>query len=142
MHRILGVDPGGKRIGIALSDPTGTISSPLTVLLHRSRREDALRIIRLAEENEAAGILIGQSMDEGGDLKPIGKYAQNLAEEIRGLSGLPIILWDEHGSTLKARKARIEMGVKRSKRSGHLDDLAAAVILQTYLDSTNDGVDG
>jgi putative Holliday junction resolvase len=142
MGRILGVDPGGKRIGIALSDPTGVIASPLAVCTHRSRREDALEVIRLAEENGAESILIGQSLDEDGGLNPIGRYAQNLAEEIRGLSRLPVIMWDEHGSTVKARKARIEMGVKRSKRRGHLDDLAAVVILQTYLDDRSEGVVG
>jgi putative Holliday junction resolvase len=141
MRRVLGVDPGGKRIGIALSDPSGTIASPLAVLMHRSHREDALQIIKLAQEHEAETILVGQSLDEDGNLKPIGRFACNLAGEIRELTELPIILWDEHGSTLKARKARIEMGVKRSKRSGHLDELAAAVILQSYLDSMNDGVD-
>ncbi len=142
MGRVLGVDPGGKRIGIALSDPTGVIAGPLTVFVHRSRREDAREIIRLAVENGSESIVIGQSLDEDGVLKPIGRYAENLAGEIRELSQLPVILWDEHGSTVKARQARIEMGVKRSKRRGHMDDLAAVVILQTYLDEKSDGVVG
>jgi putative Holliday junction resolvase len=122
-------------MGIAVSDLSATIANPLTVLPHRSRHEDAVQIAALAEENHAGAIVVGQSLDEDGSLKPMGRNAQNLAEEIRTVTDLPVIMWDEHGSTVKARRARIEMGVKRSKRGGHLDDLAATIILQSYLDA-------
>jgi putative Holliday junction resolvase len=141
MTRILAVDPGEKRLGIAISDPTGTIAKPAAVLPHRSRAEDAAAIITLAEENEAGQILLGQSLDDDGLPTPMGRHAARLAEEIRSLSTLPVLMWDEQGSTQAARRTRIEMGVKRSKRGGHLDDLAAAIILQSYLDALHDKAD-
>jgi putative holliday junction resolvase len=132
--RILAVDPGEKRIGIAVSDPSATIANPVKVLLHKNRHEDALQIIKISEEAQVCLIIIGMALDEEGQMKPIGRHAMKLADEIRLLTQIPVEMWDESGSTVKARRARVEMGVKRSKRSGHLDELAAVVILQSYLD--------
>jgi putative pre-16S rRNA nuclease len=134
MGRILAVDPGEKRLGIALSDPTGTIASPLQVLRHVSRAVDAEAIARLAAEREAVRIIIGQALDDEGNSTPQARHAERLAEAIRQVTALPVELWDESGSTQAARSARIAMGVSRRKRSGHLDEIAATVILQSYLD--------
>lgn len=133
--RILAVDPGEKRLGIALSDPTQTIANPLTVLKHVSRPVDAATIALLARENAAVLIVVGQSLGEDGQPTPEGRRAARLAEAIREQTHLPVVLWDESGSTAAARQARIAMGVPRRKRRGHLDDLAATFILQTYLDA-------
>jgi putative Holliday junction resolvase len=134
-QRYLAVDPGEKRIGIAVSDPTGTIANPLTVVNHVSRQVDAAVIAQIAAEQQAAGIVIGQALDENGGPTPSARHAARLAEAIRSQTDLPVILWDESDSTQTARNARIEMGVRRKDRSGHMDDLAATVILQTFLDS-------
>lgn len=136
--RILAVDPGGKRIGIAVSDPSATIANPVKVLLHESRHDDALQIAKIAEEAQVRLIIIGMALDEEGQLKPIAHHAMKLADEIRLLTQIAVEMWDESGSTVKARQARVEMGVKRSKRSGHLDEMAAVVILQSYLDQNED----
>jgi putative holliday junction resolvase len=136
--RILAVDPGEKRIGIALSDPTGTIASPLTVILHVSRLIDAGVISDLAREHTAELIIVGQALDSDGYPTPQANRAARLADVIRQQSTLPVVLWDESGSTNSARQARIAMGVNRKKRHGHLDDIAATVILQNYLDHQND----
>jgi len=133
--RILAVDPGEKRIGIALSDPSGTIANPLTVIKHVSRPLDAATIAQLASENQAGRIIVGQALDMEGRPSPQGRSAARLAEAIRGQTDLPVELWDESGSTQAARQARIALGSSRRKRSGHLDDLAATYILQTYLDA-------
>lgn len=133
--RVLAVDPGEKRLGIALSDPTGTIANPLTVLGHISRPLDAAAIAQMAAENEAALIVVGQALDDEGQPSPQGRSAARLAEAIRAQTSLPVTLWDESNSTQAARSARIALGAKRSKRSGHLDELAATVILQSYLDA-------
>jgi putative holliday junction resolvase len=133
--RILAVDPGEKRLGIALSDPTGTLARPLLVLKHVSRAVDAAQIAQLAVEHEAVRIIIGIALDEEGNLTPQARHAVRLAEAVRLQTHLPVELWDESGSTQAARSARIAMGVSRKKRSGHLDEVAAAVILQSYLDS-------
>ena len=133
--RILAVDPGEKRIGIALSDPTGTIATPLTVIQHVSRLLDAVSIANLANQYEAGLIVVGKSFDEEGMTTPQSRRADRLAEVIHQQSEIPLIMWDESFSTLAARLARIEMGTTRRKRRGHMDELAAAVILQSYLDS-------
>jgi len=133
--RVLGIDPGDERIGVALSDPTGTLASPLTVIKHTSRPVDAAQIAQLAEDHQASIILVGQSMDEEGNPSYQGRKAGRLAEAIRAQCQVPVILWDEDSSTQTARNTRIQMGVSRRKRQGHLDDVAAAVILQSYLDA-------
>ena len=133
--RILAVDPGEKRLGIAISDPSGTIANPLTVLRHVSRPIDAAAIAALASEHGAGLIIIGQVIDEQGNPTPQGRRSARLAAAIRTQTRLPVILWDESGSTQAARQARLQLGVSRAKRSGHLDELAATYILQTFLDA-------
>lgn len=133
--RILAVDPGEKRIGIALSDPTGTIANPLTVLKHVSRSADAESIIRLVGEHEVGRIIIGQNLDVEGEPTLQSRMAGRLAEAIRATTAIPVEMWDESGSTRIAQSARLAMGVRRRRRRGHMDDLAATVILQSYLDS-------
>jgi putative Holliday junction resolvase len=133
--RILAVDPGDKNIGIAISDPTGTIANPLTVIQHVSRPIDAATIAQLAHENTTERIIIGQSFDLDGKPNFQGRKAARLAAAIRTQTEIPVELWDEAYSTQVARFARISLGGPRSKRKGHLDELAATVILQSYLDS-------
>ena len=132
--RILAIDPGEKRLGLAISDPTGTIASPLTVLNHISRDENAARVVQLATERGAEKIVIGQALSVEGEDTPSSRRAAKLANAIRRQSSLSVEMWDETGSTKTAREARIAMGVSRKKRSGHLDEIAATVILQSYLD--------
>ena len=132
--RILAVDPGEKNIGIAISDPTCTIATPLVVLKHISRRLDAAAIGELARQNQVELIVIGKSLDEEGASTPQSRRAVHLAEAIHQQSELPVLFWDESFSTQQARNARIALDTTRNKRRGHLDDLAAAIILQSYLD--------
>ena len=136
--RVLAIDPGEKRLGIAISDLSGTIANPLTVLQHVSRPVDAATIAQLAQEHQVGRIIIGQALDEEGLPTPEGRRAARLAEAVRLQTDLPVELWDESGSTQAARQARLAMGASRRKRSGHLDDLAATYILQSYLDSLLD----
>lgn len=133
--RILAVDHGEKRIGLALSDPTATIASPLRVIEHVSRLMDAAQVATLAQENDAGLIVIGQSFDEEGQPNLAGRRAAKFAAALREQTSIPVVLWDESFSTQDARAARIELGVSRKKRSGHQDSLAAVVILQSYLES-------
>ncbi len=140
--RILAVDPGEKNIGIAISDPTGTIAGPLTLLKHHSRPIDAATIATIATENEVIKIIVGQAFDLDGKPNFSGRRAARLAAAIRTQTELPVELWDESNSTQMARSARIAIGSNRRKRGGHLDELAATVILQTYLNSkTESGID-
>jgi putative holliday junction resolvase len=137
--RILAVDPGEKRLGIAISDPSGTIANPMTVIQHVSRTIDAATIASLAAEHEAVLIIVGQSLDAENQPTPQGRSAARLAEAIQTQTDIAVQLWDETGSTLAARNAHIAMGGSARKRRqrghGHLDDMAATYILQTYLDA-------
>jgi len=133
--RILAVDHGEKRIGLALSDPTAIIASPLAVIEHVSRTVDAAQVATLASEHDAGLILVGQSFDEEGRPNAAGRSAARFAEALRGQTQVPVQMWDESLSTQDARASRIELGVSRKKRAGHHDALAAVVILQSYLEA-------
>jgi putative Holliday junction resolvase len=133
--RILAVDHGEKRIGLALSDPTGTFASPLTVIKHVSRLLDAAQVANVANENAAGLIVIGQSFDEEGLPNLAGRRAAKFAEALKEQTQIPVELFDESFSTQDARATRIEMGVSRKKRSGHMDELAAVMILRSYIES-------
>lgn len=133
--RILAVDHGEKHIGLALSDPTATLASPFKVIQHVSRLMDAAQVANLASENDAGLIVIGQSFDEEGKPNLAGRRAAKFAESLKQQTHIPVILWDESFSTQDARAARIEMGVSRKKRGGHMDELAAVMILKSYLEA-------
>ncbi len=133
--RILSVDPGEKRIGIALSDPTATLARPLDILNHISRDKNAKAILDLAAQHNARTILIGQATDVDGKPNFSGRKAARLAGTIRAISDINVILWDESYSTQDTKALAVKLGIPKSKRRGHLDDLTAAVILQSYLNS-------
>lgn len=133
--RILAVDHGEKRIGLALSDETATIATPLKVVEHVSRAIDAAQVADVAAQNDVKLIVVGQSFDEDGNPNPAGRRAGRFAAELRSQTNIPIEMWDESFSTQDARAARIQLGVSRKKRTGHHDALAAVVILQSYLES-------
>ena len=135
--RILAVDHGEKRIGLALSDPTATLASPLQVVKHVSRLLDAAQVANLANEHAVGLIVIGQSFDEEGNPNLAGRRAAKFAEALKEQTAIPIELFDESFSTQDARATRIEMGVSRKKRSGHMDELAAVMILRSYIESHN-----
>jgi putative Holliday junction resolvase len=133
--RILAVDHGEKNIGLAVSDESGTIANPLVTLPHLSRVVDAAQVAERAAAHDVALIVVGQSFDEEGRPNLAGRRAARFAETLRDQTDLPVELWDESFTTQDARAARLAMGVPRKKRVGHLDDLAATVLLQSYLDA-------
>ena len=136
--RILAIDPGEKRIGLALSDPLGIIASPLMVLEHISRAENANRIIALANEKQVDQIIVGYSTDDQGNPTFSGRQARRLAAQIRTHSEFEVLLWEEAFSTKEAQQSRIQAGIGREKRKGHQDQIAATIILQTYLEHLRD----
>lgn len=127
MSRILAVDPGDVRIGLALSDPSGIIARPLSTLAHTSRQKDAEEIVRIAAEHDAATIVVGIAYDEDGMPGPQARKSLRLVELLARMSPVPVITWDESGSTKQAAGL--------SGVSPDLDAKAAAVILQDYLDA-------
>jgi len=133
--RILAVDPGSKHYGLALSDPSRTIARPLAVLNHLTRLVDAAAVVELAVSNQVGLIVIGQTLDDDGSPSYEGRRAWRFAESLKTQTGIPVVLWDEAFTTKDARLARLEMGVTRRNRSGHLDSLAAVILLQSYIDA-------
>ena len=127
MGRILAVDPGDARIGLAVSDPTGLLARPLLVLEHSSREEDARRIAQEADSLEASAIIIGLPLDQEGKVGPQARKSLRLAEALREKTDLPVRTWDESGTTMQALESHGQDEL--------LDARAAAFLLQDYLDA-------
>jgi len=132
--KILAVDPGEARIGLAISDPTGTIARPLQIVAHEARDKDVDRIAALAKEQGVDLIVVGQSLTEHGRPTRLGRKAAQMADALRGTTGLDVELFEESFTTQDVRLARLESGMRKKKRRTPLDAEAAARILQNYLD--------
>ncbi len=139
MGRIMAVDPGAKRLGIAISDPYRILATPLAVIKHKNMAADCEVIIGLCTQHGISLLLVGQALSGEGEDTPQSRHSKKLAEKLGSMTAIPVIVWDESGSTVMARKAALDMGMKRKKRTGHMDDFAAAVILQSYLDAQTEG---
>lgn len=134
--RWLAVDPGGRHLGVALSDPLGLAARPLTTLRHVSRAQDAARLVALAEEHGADGLLVGQPLDDDDAAAgPLARHAARLAEALRALTDKPVVLVDESGSSREARALLLAGGKTRRARRELEHAAAAAAILQSYLDA-------
>lgn len=136
--RILAIDPGSKNIGLAISDLSSTIARPLEVLRHQSKVEDIRRILEKIEEFGVTEIVVGCPLDIEGNPGPQARLARQLIASLREASSIPVIERDEWGTTKQARQVRKTAGVKRQQRQGHLDSVAAALLLQDYLNEVND----
>jgi putative Holliday junction resolvase len=128
--RLLGIDHGLKRIGVALSDPLGIIATPLTVLQATPKAEVLTRLAALVEEHAISKIVVGLPTDSEGHIGPQARTVLRWARQLAGTVSVPIVLWDESYSTADATATR------RGKKHGReLDAVAAAVILQSYLEA-------
>ena len=136
--KTLAVDPGDKRIGLAISDPSGTIARPLRVISSESRQKDAQAILAVAQEYAVDLIIVGWALNSEGEVGYRARKSRRLADVIKDHSSLPIRMWDESGTTKAAIDSRIKMGVSRKKRKGHLDDVAASILLQDFLNHYKD----
>lgn len=132
--RVLAVDPGSKRVGIAVSDPTGTIAQALPTVAAEPRDTLATRLTALAKEKGATRIVVGWPRRLDGSDGPEARAARELAAALRDASGLPVELVDERLTTAQAERAMIGGGVKRARRREAIDGVAAALLLQSHLD--------
>lgn len=132
--RLLAVDYGERRIGLAISDPSGTIASPAGVIVRRvGKRPPVAEIMRRAEALEARGFVVGLPLDGNGDETPRSGEARAVADALAKRTGLPVELVDERYTTAAARRAVREMGGSQHERRGDIDALAATVLLQHAL---------
>lgn len=134
LGRVLGIDPGDVWIGLAVSDETRSLSRPLQVIKHTAREADAAAIAQVCNNHQIKHIVIGITYDDDGNPSPQGRKSVRLGEAIRKFIELPITYWDE---TLTTQTAVFLGSTRRRKgaRKAHQDDLAAAILLQGYLDS-------
>jgi len=134
--RALGIDLGSKRIGIAVSDRSGTIASPLTVV-HRSgsTKRDHQAIAALVAEEEAEIVVVGLPINMDGSLGPAAKAATAEANTLASVVGVPVVTFDERRTTVTAQRAMIDARMRAEARRRIIDKVAAAVILQNWLDT-------
>ncbi len=131
--RLLALDVGEKRVGVAVCDELQTLASPLAVLERRSRAEDLARLASLAQEQRVVGLVVGHPLNADSSAGPQARQAARYGQRSAVTLGLPWLLWDEHGSSQEA--ARRLSHAPRRRRQVPLDAEAAAVILQDYLDT-------
>lgn len=134
--RALGVDPGSKRIGLAVSDLSGTIASPLTVL-HRSKskQHDLHELARIAREEEADVIVFGLPLNMDGSEGPAARAAIAESRRLATLVDVPVELHDERLTTVTADRDMTAAGLNALERRQVVDKIAAAIMLQSWLDA-------
>lgn len=135
MKRILAVDVGSVRVGLALSDPLGITAQPLEVI-ERRRTEPFARIAELVREYEVERIIVGRPLRLDGSAGPAVQAVEQFAAELAKRVEVPIEMWDERLSTAQAERVMIAGGARRDRRRQAIDKIAAALILQSYLDAT------
>lgn len=134
--RLLGVDWGERRIGLALSDETQTLAQPLATLTRRTGRRFPMKdFLTQLERHQVTGVVVGLPLEASGDEGEPARAARALAEDIARRSGRPVELVDERFTTARVRRAVHEMGGRTEGRAGDVDALAATLLLQHYLDS-------
>ena len=133
--RLLAVDYGDRRIGLAVSDPSGLIASPVGFILRRpGKRPPIAELVRRGAELEVGGFVLGLPLDENGDETPRSQEVRRIAAELERRTGLPTQLVDERFTTAAALRAVREMGGTTRGRKGDVDALAATLLLQHALD--------
>jgi putative Holliday junction resolvase len=133
--RVLALDLGSKRIGVAVSDRSGTIASPLTVLARSGRVEhDHRRILALVEDEEAERVVVGLPLSLDGSMGPAARAAQAEAEVLAGVLAVPVETIDERFTTVSADRVLQSADVRGADRRRSIDKVAAAVMLQAWLD--------
>lgn len=133
--RLLGVDWGERRIGLALSDATQTLAQPLATLTRRTGKRFPMKsLLEQLDSHGVVGIVVGLPLDASGEEGASARAARAMAMDIEQRAQRPVVLWDERFTTARARQAVHEMGGSTRDRAADLDALAATVLLQHFLD--------
>ena len=133
--RILCLDLGERRVGVAVSDPEGRMAHPLVQFEPRGRRDLVQQVARLVSEQEAGRVVVGMPLLESGQAGEQARRTQATVEALRAALPVPVAVWDERYSTSEAESAMRGAGLSASDRKARRDKVAAALILQSYLDS-------
>jgi len=133
--RILGLDVGEKRIGMAISDPFG-FTAQGAGFIERGSPEKTLSLLReVVGRHTIDQIVVGLPLMMSGDEGEAARSVRSFSDQVRSSLKLPVVLWDERLTTAEAEKLMKSAGLSRKKRSMHIDEMAAQIILQSYLDS-------
>lgn len=134
MKKAIGIDLGDARVGVAASDDLGMLAHPLETIPTKST--NALeRVLALAGERSAATIVVGMPRNMNGSLGPAAEKAKAFIEELKRATSIPVVAWDERLSTVSAQRALQEAGRNAKKQRAVIDQVAAQIILQSWLDS-------
>ena len=131
----MGLDVGDRRVGVAVSDAMGLTAQPVLTLTRTNRRQDLRSLMRLLRKYECVEIVVGNPLYMSGDLSPQAAKAQAFAQMLREETDLPVYLWDERLTTTEAHRHLHASGVAGSNHKGIVDQVAAVLILQAYLDA-------
>jgi putative Holliday junction resolvase len=131
---LIGIDAGTKTLGLALSDLTRTIASPLTVIRRSKFKADAAELLQQTQKHAVCGLVLGLPINLDGTEGPRVQATRAFARNLNALCPLPILLWDERLSTVAAERTLLEADASRKRRAEVVDKLAAAIILQGALD--------
>jgi len=140
LGRILGIDLGEKRVGLAISDPSQMIASPLGKLEFRTEHQLIIDIEAVVREKEVKEIVVGYPLRTSGKKGELALFAERIAEQLKERTGLEVHLWDERMSTQGAERALLEADLSRKKRKEVRDQVSAGLILQSFLESRRSGV--
>lgn len=133
--RYLGLDIGEVRVGVAVSDPTGRVATPLEVLDARGLLGDVRPLRRIVEEYAPGVMVVGLPRSLSGEEGPQARSVREISERYAEMLDVPVEYWDERLSSAEARRIMTGSGVSDRKKRGTLDKLAATLILQSYLDA-------
>ncbi len=131
---VLGIDYGEKRIGFAVSDPSGIIALPLEVRERKVEGDDVDAVLQVCAMKKATRLVVGMPYSLDGSKGPTAEKVEAFITRLHKQTALPIETWDERFSTVTAEQALIQGGTRRDKRKKVIDKLAAQVFLQHYLD--------
>lgn len=137
MKKLLGLDYGDRRIGVATSDVFGWTAQALETIDRRGAGNEFERIRELVAEHEIGEIVVGLPKNMNGSVGPRGEICIEFADKLREQFDMPVHLWDERLTTVSAERVLIEGDVSRKKRKGIVDKMAAALILQNFLDANS-----
>jgi len=135
--RVMGIDYGDRQIGVAVSDELFLTAQGVTTLRNSGDERVLNDIAKLAGEYGVAELVVGLPKNMNGTIGPRGELAETFARALGEATGLPVKLWDERLTTMSAQRTLIEADVSRKKRKAVIDKMAAALILQNYMDSKN-----
>lgn len=138
--RVMALDVGKVRVGVALSDPLGYTAQPLLTLWRKSRGEDMRNLLRLIRRHEVVELVVGNPLHMSGDVSPWAAKVQEFAAELGKRSGLPVHLWDERLSSVAAHQILDEAGHDKRGRKAVIDQVAAVVILRGWMEAREEGL--